>query len=118
MTITVYGIANCDTVKKARKWLDARGVSYNFHDFKKGGLTQERAAEWIAELGVEKVLNKRGTTWRKLDPAIQAGVDADSAPALLASQSSLVKRPVIDLGEIRLIGFDKAVQADLETLLD
>lgn len=118
MTITVYGIANCDTVKKARKWLDARGVSYNFHDFKKGGLTQERAAEWIAELGVEKVLNKRGTTWRKLDPAIQAGVDADSAPALLASQSSLVKRPVIDLGEIRLIGFDKTVQADLEALLD
>ena len=118
MTITVYGLANCDTVKKARKWLDSRRISYRFHDFKKGGLTQDRAAEWIAELGVEKVVNKRGTTWRKLDPAIQESVTAESAPAILASQSSLVKRPVIDLGEMRLIGFDKAVQADLEALLD
>lgn len=116
--ITVYGIPNCDTVKKARKWLDNRGVSYSFHDFKKGGLTPERAASWIQELGVDKVVNKRGTTWKKLDPAIQESVTAETAPALLASQPSLVKRPVFDLGEIRLIGFDKSVQADLETLLD
>jgi Spx/MgsR family transcriptional regulator len=116
--ITVYGIPNCDTVKKARKWLDARGVTYGFHDFKKGGLTAERAAGWIEELGVEKVVNKRGTTWKKLDPAIQESVTDSTAPALLASHPSLVKRPVFDLGEIRLIGFDKAVQADLEALLD
>lgn len=116
--ITVYGIPNCDTVKKARKWLDNRGVTYSFHDFKKGGLTQERAAEWIAELGVEKVVNKRGTTWKKLDPAVQESVTGETAPALLQAEPSLVKRPVIDLGEIRLIGFDKSVQGDLEALLD
>ena len=116
--MTLYGIPNCDTVKKARKWLDGRGVSYSFHDFKKGGLTEERAAEWIADLGVDKVVNKRGTTWKKLDPAIQESVTAETAPALLASHTSLVKRPVIDIDGLRLIGFDNTIKAELESLIE
>ena len=83
-TMTVYGIPNCDTVKKARAWLSTQGVDYQFHDFKKQGVPAERLPQWIAALGWEKLLNRQGTTWRKLDAAVQAGVqDAASAVALI-----------------------------------
>lgn len=115
--ITVYGIPNCDTVKKARVWLEKRGAAYRFHDFRKDGLDAATAAAWIAELGLDRVVNRKGTTWRKLDPQVQASLDEANAPALLTEQPSLVKRPVFDLGEVRLIGFDKTVEGELDRRL-
>lgn len=94
--LTVYGIPNCDSVKKARAWLDAQGMAYTFHDFKKEGVPAEALADWVAQAGWEPVLNRKGTTWRKLDPATQASVvDAASAQTLMKRQPSVIKRPVI-----------------------
>lgn len=93
---TVYGIPNCDTVKKARSWLDGQGIAYAFHDFRKSGVPDQLDA-WVAQLGWEAVLNRKGTTWRKLDPAAQAAVtDAASAVALMRAQPSAIKRPVVE----------------------
>ncbi|WOP16379.1 ArsC family reductase [Ottowia sp. SB7-C50] len=95
--ITLYGIPNCDTVKKARAWLTERGVAYTFHDFRKQGVPPEHLARWLAAAGWDKVLNRQGRTWRKLDPAAQAAVtDAASAAALLLQQPSAIKRPVVE----------------------
>ena len=95
--ITLYGIPNCDTVKKARAWLAERGAEVVFHDFRKQGVPAEHLARWIDAAGWEKVLNRQGTTWRKLDAAAQAGVtDAASAAALLMQQPSAIKRPVVE----------------------
>jgi Spx/MgsR family transcriptional regulator len=95
--ITLFGIPNCDTVKKARAWLTAQGVDYNFHDFKKQGVPVERLDAWMAAVGWGKLLNRQGTTWRKLDPATQAtAVDAESAAKLLILNASLIKRPVVE----------------------
>ena len=95
--IILYGIANCDTVKKARAWLSAHSVQYQFHDFKKHGVPADRLAQWIADAGWEKLVNRQGTTWRKLDAAAQAGVCvATSASALLQTHTSAIKRPVIE----------------------
>nr|WP_145546426.1 ArsC family reductase [Variovorax boronicumulans] len=93
---TLYGIPNCDTVKKARTWLDAQGIAYTFHDFKKAGVPPQLDA-WIAALGWETVLNRKGTTWRKLGAAEQAAVqDAASAATLLRAQASAIKRPIVE----------------------
>ncbi|HVR50915.1 MAG TPA: ArsC family reductase [Pseudorhodoferax sp.] len=93
---TLYGIPNCDTVKKARTWLDAQGVAYAFHDFKKAGVPPQ-LDHWLAQLGWEAVLNRKGTTWRKLDAAQQAAVhDAASAATLLRAEPSAIKRPVVE----------------------
>ena len=95
--ITLYGIPNCDTVKKARAWLAERGVAVAFHDFKKQGVPADPLARWIAAVGWEKLLNRQGTTWRKLDAATQAAVhDAASAAALLQREPSAIKRPVVE----------------------
>ncbi len=95
--ITLYGIANCDTVKKARAWLSAQGAPHQFHDFKKHGVPAERLAQWVGAVGWEKLLNRQGTTWRKLDAATQAAVcDATSASALLQTHASAIKRPVVE----------------------
>lgn len=95
--ITLYGIPNCDTVKKARALLTAHGVEHAFHDFKKQGVPADHLARWIDAVGWEKVLNRQGTTWRKLDPAAQAAVqDAASATALLQREASAIKRPVVE----------------------
>ncbi len=108
--ITLY---NRDTVKKARAWLSAQGVAYEFHDFKKQGLAPETLARWSDALGWESLLNRKGTTWRKLDAAAQAGVvDAASAQALMLAQTSLIKRPVVDWGQDITAGFDAAAWAD------
>ena len=94
--ITLFGIPNCDTVKRARAWLDGHGVGYQFHDFKKQGLPEAALDRWLSELGWETVVNRRGTTWRRLDDATRAGVtDAASARAVLLANPSLVKRPVV-----------------------
>lgn len=94
--ITLYGIPNCDTVKKSRTWFDAQGIGYQFHDFKKQGLPADAVDAWIAALGWEPLVNKKGTTWRKLDAATQAAVvDAASAKVLMMAQPSVIKRPVV-----------------------
>ena len=96
-TITLYGIPNCDTVKKARAWLDERGVAHAFHDYKKQGVPQAEMRGWMKLHGWEKLLNRRGPTWRKLDPAQQASVtDAASALAVMNEQSRVIKRPVLE----------------------
>ena len=94
--ITLYGITNCDTVKKSRTWLTQHGVSYAFHDFKKQGVPADELAKWVTELGWEPLVNKKGTTWRKLTAESQAAVaDAASAQALMLREPSVIKRPVV-----------------------
>ena len=106
--IALYGIANCDTVKKARQWLDAHHLPHQFHDFKKLGVPQEELQDWLAACGWQTLLNRRGTTWRQLDTATQAAVtDAASAAALMQAQPSVIKRPVVHWGEQNIsVGFD------------
>lgn len=105
MSIEVYGIPNCDTVKKARQWLDARGVDYAFHDYKKEGADPERLGKWIAAEGVDTVLNRRGTTFRKLSDAEKADVDEAKAVTLLQQHPSMIKRPVVEYPGGLLVGF-------------
>jgi arsenate reductase len=106
---TLYGIPNCDTVKKARAFLAERGVTHVFHDFKKQGVPVEALDRWLAELGWEALLNRRGTTWRQLDPARQAEVtDAASAKALMLERPSVIRRPVVVDGDALRVGFDAA----------
>ena len=107
----MYGIKNCDTIKKARAWLEARGVAYEFHDDKVAGIDEGRLRGWVAELGWERLLNRAGTTFRKLPDADREGLDADKAVALMLAQPSMIKRPVLDLGDRRLIGFDSTAWA-------
>lgn len=110
MSTTLYGIPNCDTVKKARAWLDTQGVAYTFHDFKKAGVPAERLAGWSRAVGWDKLVNRQGTTWRKLDAAEQAGVrDEASARELMLRQPSVIKRPVVEWpGGTTTVGFDPA----------
>ena len=103
--ITLYGIKNCDTVKKARAWLDARGIAHDFHDYKKAGIDEVRLRGWARELGWETLLNRAGTTFRKLPDADKADLDEDKAVALMLAQPPMIKRPVLDLGDRRLVGF-------------
>jgi len=111
---TLYGIPNCDTVKKARAWLAERGVEYRFHDYKKQGVPEPELHEWIAALGWERLLNRQGTTWRKLDPARQTAVhDAASACTLMLEQPSVIRRPVLLRGAELRVGFDAADWARL-----
>jgi arsenate reductase (glutaredoxin) len=107
MTPTLYGIPNCDTVKRARRWLDEHGTAFAFHDFRKSGVPADRLAAWIAAVGWERLLNRQGTTWRRLDEATRAGVtDAASAAALMQAQPSVIKRPVVDWGSALTVGFE------------
>ncbi len=104
--ITLYGIPNCDTVKKARAWLTEHGVVYQFHDYKKQGVPEHLLGPWMQAFGWEKLLNRSGSTWRKLDAAAQAAVtDAASAKALMVAQPSTIKRPVTDWGGKLTLGF-------------
>jgi arsenate reductase len=111
VTLTVYGIKNCDTIRKARAWLEVRGIPYGFHDYKLAGIDEARLRAWTAELGWEKLLNRAGTTFRKLPDADKQGLDEDKAVALMLAQPSMIKRPVLDLGDRRLVGFDAAAWA-------
>lgn len=105
MSVTVYGIPNCDTVKKARVWLDAQGIAYTFHDYKKQGADPERIAGWIEQAGRDKVINKAGTTYRKLDEAQKDALAGDGAAAVLAANSSVIKRPIVEHPGGLLVGF-------------
>lgn len=105
--ITIYGIPNCDTVKKARAWLTARGIDAVFHDFKKQGVPPERLAAWSVSPGWEPLLNRKGMTWRKLDAATQDSIrDVAAAQALMVAQPSVIKRPVVEWGRQTTVGFD------------
>ncbi len=105
MTPTLYGIPNCDTVKKARVWLDQHGVAFSFHDYKKAGIDRPQLEAWVAEHGWETVLNRAGTTFRALSAADKADLNAGKAVALLLAQPSMIKRPVLDLGDRTMVGF-------------
>ncbi len=104
--ISVYGIPNCDTVKKARAWLDAKGIGYTFHDYKKEGADPAKLRQWIAAKGWETVLNRRGTAFRKLDPAQTADLDVNKAVPLMQANPSTIKRPVVEHDGGLLVGFD------------
>ena len=106
--ITLYGIKNCDTVTKARKWLEAQGIDYRFHDFREDGLERDAVAEWVAELGWETLLNKRSTSWKQLDESARQAMDANAALEAILNQPTLIKRPLLDTGKERFTGFSAA----------
>lgn len=108
MSIIVYGIPNCDTVKKARNWLDAQGLAYTFHDYKKQGADAQRVAGWIAQAGLDRIVNRAGTTYRKLDDAQKAALAGADAPAVLVENTSVIKRPVVEYPGGLLVGFKEA----------
>ena len=117
MSVVVYGINNCDSVKKVRVWLDARGVSYAFHDYKKQGVPEAELKRWVAAIGWERVLNRKGTTWRALDEAVKASVVNDaSAIAVMLAHASTIKRPVVTRGDVVIVGVDFAALAALAAL--
>lgn len=105
MAVTIYGIKNCDTMKKARAWLDERGVAYAFHDYKASGIDAAHLAAWAGKVGWEVLLNRAGTTFRKLDDADKAGIDEAKALTLMQAQPSLIKRPVLEAEGALLVGF-------------
>ena len=111
-SITLYGIRNCDTMKKARTWLDDRGVAYAFHDYKNAGIDGARLAGWAGKVGWETLLNRAGTTFRKLPEADKAGIDEARALALMEAQPSLIKRPVLERGERILVGFKPEIYGE------
>lgn len=111
MTVTIYGIKTCDTMKKARAWLDAHAISYAFHDYKASGIDRERLKIWCKEHGWETILNRAGTTFRALPEARKSGLNEAKAIALMLEQPSMIKRPVLDLGKRRLVGFKPDVYA-------
>ena len=110
-SITIYGIKNCDTMKKARAWLDNHGVAYEFHDYKAAGAPKEKLKAWSGELGWETLLNRAGSTFRKLPDAEKEGLNERKALALMLEQPSMIKRPVLDVGGKVLVGFKAEVYA-------
>jgi len=108
MTTTLYGIKNCDTVKKARNWLSAQNIDYNFHDFRADGLSAEQVNSWVLELGLDTLVNKRSTTWKSLDEKTKASLNEKTAVQILVDNPTLIKRPLLDTGKHKTVGF-KAV---------
>ncbi|MBS3804961.1 MAG: ArsC family reductase [Oleiphilaceae bacterium] len=102
----VYGIKNCDTVKKARQWLDKAGIAYDFHDFKKDGISLPLIERWQALVGWEPLINRRGTTWRKLPESVRDNIGADTARQIMLDNPSVIKRPVVELGSDLMVGFN------------
>jgi len=105
--ITLYGINNCDTVKKAKNWLSSHELDFNFHDYKKAGLDKALLQQWIDEFGYENLLNKRGTTWRKLDEKLKETLDENKAIGIMLEHTSIIKRPLLDMDGKRILGFDE-----------
>jgi Spx/MgsR family transcriptional regulator len=108
MSVTLYGIPNCDTVKKARTWLDAKGVAYAFHDYKKQGADPAKIAGWVEQAGWERVLNRAGTTFKKLPDADKQGLDAAKAVGVMAANPSAIKRPIVEHPGGLLVGFKES----------
>lgn len=111
--ITLYGIKNCDTVKKARKWLDQHKIDYQFHDFREDGLDENAVANWIDELGWQNLLNRRSQTWKTLDVQTRERMDDKSARKAVLSHPTLIKRPLLDTGQQRYAGFSAANYAKI-----
>ncbi len=111
--VVVYGLRNCDTCRAAMKWLTAQGIDATLHDLRADGLDAQRLSEWADELGWEALLNRRSKTWRGLPEVERTPLDGDRARALMAAHPTLVKRPVIDRGDRRFVGFDEAVRSRL-----
>ena len=105
---TVYGIKNCDTVKKALKWLDTHNIAYRFHDFRQDGINKAELQQWSKAVGWEALLNKRSTTWRQLPDKDKSDIDANKAIILMLSNPTLIKRPVMTAGKTTLVGFKEA----------
>jgi len=106
VTYTMYGIANCDTVKKSRAWMTENAIAFDFHDYKKAGVDRAMLEQWVGEHGWEVLLNRAGTTFKKLPDAAKTDLDAEKAISLMLAQPSMIKRPVLDLGDGRtLVGF-------------
>jgi Spx/MgsR family transcriptional regulator len=103
--ITLYGIKNCDTVKKARKWLEDRGIEYTFHDFREDGLSEELVRGWLAEMDWQELVNRRSTSWKTLDAETRDTMDRDSALVEIIRHPTLIKRPLLDTGKQRFVGF-------------
>ena len=112
--IKIYGIPNCDTMKKARRWLDDHGVEYAFHDYRKLGVPEQELNSWVAQVGWEALLNRRGTTWRKLGQAVRDDIDEASAIRIMLENPSIIKRPVLESGQQLLVGFN---QEDYRSLI-
>jgi Spx/MgsR family transcriptional regulator len=112
MAVTIYGIKNCDTMKKARSWLEEHDVAYDFHDYKAAGIDRAHLEKWTAEAGWEAVLNRAGTTFRKLPEEARQDLDKDKAIALMIEQPSMIKRPVVEADGKLLIGFKPDSYAD------
>ena len=108
MATTIYGIKNCDTIKKARKWLDENGVEYEYHDFRSDGIDHSLINEWLKQLDWESLLNTRGTTWRKLDDDEKNSINRTKAIALMLEQPAIIKRPVLSHKKKLHIGFKEA----------
>lgn len=106
--LTMYGISQCDTIKKAKAWLDAHNIPYQFHDYKKQGLDPELLDQWLQQLSWEDLLNRRGTTWRKLPEDVRENINAESARALMLDNQSIIKRPLLADGDKYLLGFSEA----------
>jgi len=118
LSITIYGIKNCDTMSKARAWLDKKGVKYKFHDYKEAGIDKAHLEQWVKDVGWETLLNRAGTTFRKLPDAQKTGLNESKAISLMMAQPAMIKRPVLDIGKRRIVGFkaesyEKAVGADV-----
>jgi arsenate reductase (glutaredoxin) len=111
MPVTIYGIKNCDTMKKARAWLDDHGVAYAFHDYKSEGIGKDKLKSWSDDLGWETLLNRAGTTFRKLSDAHKEDLNGRKALALMLAQPSMIKRPVLDLGGKLVVGFKPEIYA-------
>ncbi len=111
--VTVFGIRNCDTIKKARRWLDGHGVEYRFHDVRTDGLSRVQLESWEQELGWENLLNRRGTTWRKLPDSVRDGIDRRLAVKLMLEQPAMIRRPLLDLDNTLYLGFSEATWNEL-----
>lgn len=115
--ITIFGIKNCDTIKKARAWLTEKEVPHEFHDFRKDGLERVLLEGWVQELGIDVLLNKRGTTWRKLPEDQKNNLTEQEAIHLLLAHPAMIKRPVFDFGDMRRVGFSKKDQEEISNHL-
>lgn len=106
--ITLYGIKNCDTVKRARSWLEDAGIEYSFHDFRADGLRRDKLEHWLKTLGVDTLVNKRSATWKQLDPATRDRFSTTTAVSVILANPTLIKRPVLETADQTLVGFDNA----------
>jgi len=111
--VTLYGIKNCDTVKKARKWLETESIEYSFHDFRQDGLSRDQVSAWLQELGWEKLVNKRSTSWKALTQSVRDSMSDETALQAILEQPTLIKRPLLDTGKDRHNGFSAAIYSKI-----